>query len=92
MPTRKKSPQTEARPPAPGAADDVKITITPPPPPPPRVSASLSISRVANGFVATLNFNDMLIRNDERERRVARTPAELGQIVAEWAAPTPKKR
>lgn len=92
MPTRKKSPQTEAPAQLSAAADALKITINPPaPPPPPPPSHFVGIARVANGFVAEV-YQAQQFGRDDREKRVARTPAELGQIVAEWAVPTPKKR
>jgi hypothetical protein len=92
MATRKKSPQTAAPAPLSAAADALTITSTPPAPPaPPPPSHFLGITRVANGFVAEV-YQSFDFGRDDREKRVARTPAELGQIVAEWAAPTPKKR
>lgn len=86
MATKKKPPQTEAPAPAPDPA--ARPPAAPPAPPP---SHFIGITRVANGFVAEVYPAAVTGRHD-REKRVARTPGELGLIVAEWAAPTPKKR
>lgn len=91
MATRKKPLLAGVAPPSP-AADALQIRPAPPaPPPPPPPSHFVGITRVANGFVAEV-YQAQQFGRDDREKRVARTPAELGQIVAEWAAPTPKKR
>lgn len=73
-------------------------TAAPPPAPtreapPPPVSNAFGVKRVANGFLVEIGFSyGDGFRSTDREQRVARTPAELGAIVAEWATPTPKKR
>jgi hypothetical protein len=81
MPAKKKS-ETPPVAPAPSPAAPIA-------PEPPQPSPSITIKRVSNGFVAEI-FQAGGDFGREREKRVARTPAELGAIIAEWATPTPK--
>lgn len=79
MATRKKPTQTAetGQPPV--------IAITPPEPaPPPPPPTRLEIRRVANGYI-TVSGDDFSARNGDR--LVARTSAELANIVSNWATP-----
>lgn len=66
-------------------------TAAPPqlPPETPKVSSRMEIVRVANGFIVAQGYD---FPGPDKVRQVARTPHELGLIVADWSAPTAKKR